>query len=156
MPAPSTLVFESELSIARKDLWARITDLHGVREEMMPILAMTSPKGVRTLSDIPFAPGRRLFRSVLLLGGFLPVDYSDLTLIELVEGRRFVEASPMLSMKLWRHTREILAHPQKPALHILRDTLEFVPRLPAFIAVPAVRFFFRHRHAVLRRSYNAA
>jgi hypothetical protein len=33
------------------------------------------------------------------------VDRSDLTFLELEPGRRFLEQSPMLSMKLWRHER---------------------------------------------------
>jgi hypothetical protein len=67
-----------------------------------------------------------------------------------------VEQSPMGSMRRWRHAREILAHPDDPALLVLRDELEFEPRWFRGPTAWFVRRFFAHRHAVLRRSWNVA
>jgi ligand-binding SRPBCC domain-containing protein len=148
------LTFESPLRVSREQLWAWMTDVDCLRREMMPILAMTHPRGVRSLADVPFTPGRRLYRSWLLLGGVLPFDRSDLTLEELVPGRRLVERSPLLSMRAWRHVREILDHPERPDAVVLRDTVAFVPRLPRAVAAWFVGALFRHRHAVLRRVHR--
>jgi len=90
-----------------------------------------------------------LCRSWILLCGILPIDRSDLTLIELEAGHRFVEQSPMFSMRLWRHERTIEARENGCTL---TDRLEFQPR----VAVGVTRWFivtvFTHRHAVLRRN----
>ena len=126
-----------------------------LRREMMPILSMTHPSGLHSIEDLAVIPGRRLFRSVLLLAGFFPFDFSDLTLVEISHGKRLVEESPMLSMRKWRHEREILDHPSQPGLLVLRDTLTFAPRIPRFIANWFVSAFFRHRHSVLRRAHSA-
>jgi hypothetical protein len=48
-----------------------------------------------------------MFTSWVFLLSFLPIDWVHLTLLELDEGRGFVEQSPMRSMKLWRHERRI-------------------------------------------------
>ena len=47
----------------------------------------------------------------------MPIDYDDLTFIELEPVRRFLERSPMLSQREWQHvlndqeTHTILVHP---------------------------------------------
>jgi len=39
----------------------------------------------------------------------VPIDYDDLTFIELEPVRRFLERSPMLSQREWQHERVIEA-----------------------------------------------
>lgn len=153
---PITLTFESTLKTTRTALWSRILSVDGIREEMMPILVMKTPKGVRTLADVPFVPGKVMFRCVHLYGGFLPLDYSDLTLVEFEPERHFLERSPMLSMKSWQHRREILDVPGRPDVLTLRDTLTFEPRLAPGLTAWFVTRFFRHRHASLRRAHAPA
>lgn len=148
-----TLTFESTLKTTRAALWERILSVEGIREEMMPFLVMKTPKGVRSLADIPFEPGKAMFRALHLYGGFLPLDYSDLTLVEMQPGHHFLERSPMLSMKSWQHRREILDVPGRADHQVLRDTLTFEPRLAAGLAAWFVARFFRHRHAMLRRAH---
>ncbi len=152
MSTPVTLVFESRLAAPPERLWAWMTDLRCIRREMMPLLAMTAPRGVHTLTDLAVEPGRRLFRSVLLLGGILPVDVSDLTLASVTVGRGFVERSPMLSMRLWEHRREVRDAGDGAA--VLRDTLTFESRLGRRLATWVVRRLFTHRHRVLRRVHG--
>jgi hypothetical protein len=53
----------------------------------MPFFAMTAPRRLRSIAELTVVPGQRLFRSVLLFGGLLPLDILDLTLIELTPGR---------------------------------------------------------------------
>jgi hypothetical protein len=153
---PVRLVFESALACGRAELWAAITDLRWLRREMMPYLRMTAPPGVRRLTDLRVTPGAPLFVSRILYFGFLPLDHSRLTLLALTEQQGLVEQSPMCSMRLSRHAREILAHPDDPALLVLRDELEFEPRWFRGPTAWFVRRFFAHRHAVLRRSWNVA
>ena len=98
-------------------------------------------------------PGQRLCRSWLLLLRVLPVDWSDLTLVELEPGRRFLERSPMLSMAFWQHERIVV--PSAYGARVV-DNLTFRPRLlPRVLARAGVALFFRHRHARLRRRFGA-
>lgn len=151
------LAFESELSASPEEVWAWITSIRGIRLEMAPLLRMTTPRGVRSLEDLLENPalrlGERLFRSRLLLFGVLPIDYSDLTLIELRPGAGFIEESPMGSMRRWRHERTIVRSERGV---YLRDRLVFEPRLPARLAEPVVRQLFTHRHRMLKRYLFAA
>ena len=147
----STLSFESTLRCTRSELWNWITDLRCLGREMMPFLKMTAPPGVRRLTDVQVTPGRPLFKSWIFYFGFLPLDYSHITLLSVTPEQGFVEQSPMLSMRSWRHEREILAHPNDPGLVILRDTLTFEPRAFPGLSAWFVRKIFTHRHAVLRR-----
>jgi hypothetical protein len=113
---------------------------------------MTTPKGVRTLDEIEVRPGERMFRSTILLFGFLPIDTSDLTLLELDEGGGFLEQSPMASMELWRHERRILPDADDPGALLLVDQLTFRPRRMKQLTRWFIHRVFTHRHKVLRRN----
>ncbi len=125
MPPAISLQFESKLGAPREWIWEWITSLRGVSAELSPLLRMTAPKGVRGITDVEFKPGVRLFRSRIYLFGILPIDRSDLTLLELDPGRGFLEQSPMLSMRLWRHERRILDCPDDSTASLLIDRLSF-------------------------------
>lgn len=146
------LSFESHLTESSEALWAWATSTEGISRELRPILRMTVPRGVRTLTDLPFRPGETLFRSWILLFGVLPVDRSDLTILEIDPGRSFVEQSPMWSMRLWRHQRTVI--PIAGGCRI-RDDLTFAPRGARRAITWLVRVLFTHRHAVLRRRWGA-
>jgi ligand-binding SRPBCC domain-containing protein len=149
-----TLRFESVLAAAPDAVWRRATSVDGIADEMTPLLRMTFPRGMRALPVDTFVPGRRLCRSWLLLLGVLPVDWSDLTLVELEPGRRFLERSPMLSMAFWQHER--IVAPSARGTTVV-DNLTFRPRLlPRVLARACVALFFRHRHARLRRRFGIA
>ena len=157
MPHPPVrLEFQSTLRASRTELWNRITDIACLRKEMMPFLRMTAPRGVARLRDVQVTPGKPLFRSRILYFGVLPLDYSRVTLISLVFEQGFVEQSPMGSMRAWRHTRQILSHPESADALLLRDTLEFEPRFLHSFTVWFVHRFFTHRHSVLRREIGDA
>ncbi len=143
-----TLCYESRLRATDTRIWAWITSVDGIGRELRPWLRMTAPRRVRSLEDVRVRPGERLFRSYIFLFGVVPIDYSDMTLLQLDPGRGFVEQSPMASMALWRHERRIL--PGDDGTWRLVDRLTFRPRL----AAPLTRWFiqrvFTHRHRVLR------
>lgn len=143
--------FESRLRASREQIWEWITSIEGISKEMWPYLKMTTPPGVTSLKDIELRPGERMFRSTILLAGFLPIDTSDLTLLELDEGGGFLEQSPMSSMELWRHERRILSDDENPGTLLLVDHLTFRPRRMTRLTRWFIRRVFTHRHAVLRR-----
>jgi ligand-binding SRPBCC domain-containing protein len=151
MSDPITLQFESRLRAPAAAVWEWITSVDGISAEMRPLMRMTVPRRIKNLTDIEFRPGHRLFRSYILLFGILPIDYSDLTLLELTSGRGFIEQSPMGSMRLWRHERQLTPAEAPDAVVVLTDRLTFQPRFAPGLVAWFVTVFFRHRHSVLRK-----
>lgn len=149
-PRTVTLRFESSLPVPTGVLWRWISSVEGIRAEMWPLMRMTVPRGLRSLTDLPVTPGVPLFRSWLLLLGVLPIDYSDLTLLQIDPGCGFIEQSAMGTMVLWRHERRILPGTRGPGTVLLVDEPSFCPRLAAPLSTWFVRLLFRRRHAVLR------
>ena len=146
------LRFESHLAAAPDTVWRRVVSVDGIADEMTPLLRMTFPRGMRELPSEGFVAGQKLCRSWLLLLRVLPIDWSDLTLVELEPGRRFLERSPMLSMAFWQHER--IVAPSAQGSRVV-DNLTFRPRLlPRVLARASVALFFRHRHARLRRRFG--
>jgi len=143
---PTVLTFTSDLSAPPETVWQWVTSASGILEEMAPIMKMTVPPGFTDLATTAVKPGERLFRSWVLLFGVLPIDRSDLTLLSLDPGKGFVEQSPMLSMKLWRHERSLEPLGQGTRL---TDRLTFEPRFAAPLTRWLIRKIFEHRHRVL-------
>jgi ligand-binding SRPBCC domain-containing protein len=148
--------FESELRAPAGDVWKWITSVEGISAEMWPYFRMTSPNNVRSLSDIELRPGVRMFRSHVFLFGVLPIDYSDMTLMQLDPGQGFVEQSPMGSMKLWRHERRIAPSSSNPEAVHLVDELTFQPRMAKNLVCWFIKRVFTHRHRVLREHFGGA
>jgi hypothetical protein len=95
----------SRLTAPAQAVWERVSTFDGVNDELMPLMRMTSPRRMRSLQPEDVVLGQRLFRSWVLLFGFVPFGYDDLTLIALEPGRGFHERSSMLSMRTWEHER---------------------------------------------------
>lgn len=144
------LTFESEVAASAEEVWSWATSVSGLRAEMHPVLKMTFPKDKARILDFQVVPGKPLFRSWILLFGVLPIDRSDLTMLEVEQGR-FIEQSPMVSMRLWRHER-IIVPTREGAL--VTDKLEFSPRFAAPLVRLFVKRFFEHRHSVLQRVFG--
>jgi ligand-binding SRPBCC domain-containing protein len=145
----AVLRFESELSASSERVWEWMMSVRGVQTELWPILKMTAPSSITSLSDVSVKLGTPVFRSYVFLFGVVPIDRSDLTLLRLDAGSGFVEESPMLSMKLWRHERRISSRDGKT---VLSDTLTFEPRFAGPFVEWLIRKTFEHRHRVLRRA----
>jgi ligand-binding SRPBCC domain-containing protein len=145
------VTFESRIPRSVAELWRWSTSARGVQAEMAPLLKMTFPDGMQHIPQDRPSLGKPLGNCRFLLFGVLPIDLSRLTFVEMEPGRRFVEQSPLLSMKLWRHERLIESCDEGARVV---DTLEFTPR----VAGPAVGWFvsrfFAHRHAMLRRQFR--
>jgi hypothetical protein len=136
----------TEVPATAADVWARVTSLEGVNDELRPWMRMTVPRAARdmTLEDVEL--GRRVGRSWVLALGFIPFDYDDVTLIERGPGMRFLERSPMGSMRLWQHERFV--EPRGEASCAITDRLTFEPKIRGAggLARPLVERIFRHRH----------
>lgn len=151
-PRLHRIAITSELGAPADAVWRHATSPAGINRELAPLLCMTFP---RELDDLAAAwqPGRRRFRSWLLLGGVLPVEYDDLVLAEVEPGRRFLERSSLLTQRVWEHERVI--EPLAGGCR-LTDRVAFEPRVPwlGAVAERVVRALFRLRHRNLRRRFG--
>ena len=140
----------SRLTVAADRVWRHATSPAGVNAEFRPLLRMTFPAGLSTLAAEDVALGQPLGRCWMLLFGALPVDYDDLTLMEIEPGRRFLERSELLTQKCWEHERVI--EPENGGCR-LTDRVRFEPRVAFFGPLQLVIFrsVFRWRHWNLRR-----
>jgi ligand-binding SRPBCC domain-containing protein len=144
--ARGTVVQASRVPAPAEAVWARVTSIEGVNHELGPWLRMTVPRRARGLSLDALEPGRPAGRSWVLLGGVLPVDYDEVTIVERGPGLRFLERSPMGSMRFWQHERTVT--PRGPGECEVEDRLTFEPRL-SIASRPArglVARIFAHRH----------
>ena len=145
----------SDLAAAADVVWQHVTDMDGVNGELAPLMRMTVPHALdgARLDQLPI--GRRSARSWLLLFGFLPVDFDDLTIAEFGPGRRFLEQSSMLTQSRWEHERTVTAIPG--GCRVV-DRLAWRGRVAPLGALyrVAVPVLFRHRHARLRRRFGVA
>jgi ligand-binding SRPBCC domain-containing protein len=149
------LTFKTEVPASVAEVWTWSTSIRGIKAEMWPILKITFPKGMTHIGE-DTALDKPLCRCQFLLLGIVPIDMSKLTFVEIDPGHRFVEQSPLLSMRSWRHERVVTPLTGESTGTLVTDNLEFSPRF----ATPLVRFFlkkfFQHRHAVLARSFPLA
>jgi ligand-binding SRPBCC domain-containing protein len=143
----------SKLDAPAPAVWERVISPAGINDELAPWMRMTIPKGMGDLTPENVTLGERIGRSWILLFRFLPIDYDDITLVELEDGRRFLERSPMMSMRLWEHERTVEPDGDRCTV---TDRIRFQPKLGA-LARPMHRTFaafFRHRHRRLHRHFG--
>jgi hypothetical protein len=143
----------STLAVDIDTLWAHCSSMKGVSRELWPLLRMTYPKDAESLMTESFVPGERLFRSRLLLFGVLPIDRSDLTIVEIEPGRRFLERSPMATQAVWEHER--LLEPVAEGARIT-DSLKWRGRFPGAGAMfsVSVPILFKWRHHRLEQMFG--
>ncbi len=141
----------SVLSATPDTVWRHAVNPDGINSEFRPFLRMTFPAGVGDLVD-NWQPGRRLFRSWILLAGVLPVEYDDIVMEEVEPGRRFLERSSMFMQRVWEHERVI--EPVGRGCRIT-DRVCFTPRVPGtgLLFLPVFRGVFGWRHRNLRRMF---
>jgi ligand-binding SRPBCC domain-containing protein len=84
----------------------------------------------------------------------VPFDWDDMVLVELEKGRRFLERSSMLSLRLWEHERVV-----EPVGHgsSVTDRVAWEARSPMLqtLAGRVVRAIFSHRHRRLVERFGA-
>jgi ligand-binding SRPBCC domain-containing protein len=144
----------SRLDATPDEVWVRIATPEGINDELRPWMRMTVPGG-KDLNLDTIEVGAPIGRSWVLLFGFVPVDYDEITIEELDRGRGFVERSTMLSQRAWEHVRTI-----RPdgAGALITDSICWEPRLPlpAGALRPMFRTIFRHRHRRLVRHFGGS
>lgn len=145
-------VISSQLYVAPHILWDHAVSPAGVNHEMRPLLRMTFPANITDVTAC-WRPRKRLYRSWILLGGVLPLDYDDVSFYEVEPGRRFLESSHMFSQRRWEHERTI-----EPAEHgsCLTDRVRYEPRVKVLASVYGyvVKAVFKLRHRNLRRLFG--
>ncbi len=141
----------THLEAAPDEIWTWVVTAEGVNDELRPWLRMTVPGGDFDLSSVEI--GKPIGRSWVLFLGWIPIDYDEINLEEIEEGRGFVERSKMLSQRYWEHIRTIRPLDEGA---VVTDAIVWEPRLPlpASAMRPLFRAIFRHRHRRLRRRFG--
>ena len=85
-----------------------------------------------------------------------PIDYDDLTIVELQPGRRFLERSRMMSSSVWEHERVVEATSATTCR--VSDRLSYRPRFAPLGVVLGwfVPLLFAHRHRQFQRLFGDA
>lgn len=141
--------FNTTVPASAEEVWAWSTSIKGIKAEMWPVLKITFPKGMTHIGE-DTTLDKPLCRCQFLLLGLFPIDMSKLTFVELDPGRRFVEQSPLLSMRSWRHERIVTPTTQGT---LITDHLTFRPRVAGPVVGWFVKLFFQHRHAMLAKAF---
>lgn len=151
----------STLAAAASLVWARVTTMDGVNDELGPWVRMTHPTELSDLRDAPEdLLGHVTFHSWLLAGGLVPFDRHSLRLVELHdrgdEGGAFTEESTTWMQRRWRHQRTVQA--VGPDRCTVTDQLVVESRVPFARPVVAriVPWLFDRRHRRLVQQFGAA
>ncbi len=142
----------TRIMASHQRVWARLVTPAGINDEFFPYLRMILPASLRErgIGDAPL--GAPLGASWLLLFGLLPLDIDFLCLVEFEPGRRFLERSTMLSMRVWQHER--LVAPVAEGC-VVEDRIGFELRWPfAWLRPVLLRVLpalFAHRQRRLKR-----
>jgi ligand-binding SRPBCC domain-containing protein len=152
---PFSFTMSSHLAGSAERVWTHASDFQELNREFWPLLRMTYPAGKARMTPESFPLGTVAFRSWMLLFGVLPVEYDDITLVELVPGQHFSEVSRMLAIREWRHRRGVTT---EGAGCLLQDDIAFTPRwrLMGPFQVWLFRLVFKKRHRALRRLFGDA
>lgn len=140
-------------------LWVHATSIAGIVYELGPWLRMTVPRGLdaEAFAASLAGPGTELpaalGRSWILLFGAVPFDWDNLVIAEVEPGRRFLERSTTLSMRVWQHERTI--EPRGDGSRVV-DRLRWEPRalVPRAVARRIVTAIFNHRHERLAERFG--
>src|SRR5260221_10670916 len=92
--------YTSHMDADKDVVLAHATSFVGVNKELGPFLRMTAPEQYRSKSLFEAPVGVAIFRSIILLFLFLPVDYDHICFESLDPESGFVETSTMLSCRL--------------------------------------------------------
>ncbi len=155
MSASYTFTINTRLRAFAEQVWAHASTFAGVNRELWPLVRMTCPPALSRLTPDAFPVGRSAFRSWILLFGLVPVEYDDLTLVELEPGRGFAEVSRLFTVHEWRHRRSVC--PAEDGC-VVRDEVALVPRWPGtgWLLAWVYQRVFAWRHRRLRRLFGSA
>jgi ligand-binding SRPBCC domain-containing protein len=145
------LTVEVTLRANRSEVWAAVSTVGGLNQELAPFVRMTDPTGGAPFDSEPWRVGAPVSWQLLL--GVIPVDRHRIKLVALPDESGFRESSSSWWHRVWWHERALL---DDPGGCIVRDSVEIEPRLrvPTPIIGWAVRWMFRRRHRYLRRRFG--
>jgi ligand-binding SRPBCC domain-containing protein len=150
-----TVELASKVPAPRAEVWARVSTMAGVNQELGPWVRMTHPQEAASLADLEILePGAVLFHSWLLVLGAVPFDRHALSLVELIDGEGFVEESTSWLQRRWRHERTLTSPTSDTTIVTDRVIVEPRVALSAPVVRAVVRAIFRHRHTRLRRQFG--
>ena len=143
--------YTSELKVGAEILRRDAFTMEGVNFELFPLIKMTSPKTHTSKSILEWPKNERVFTSVLLLLGFIPVDCHSFNFIGL-EHDGFEEHSSTFMNKIWNHKRTIIDAGNRS---LVVDKVSYQSRTPLIgsLMKPLYKFIFEHRHNRLRSKY---
>ena len=148
-----SFIIESLVNADKPTVWNHITQMKNVNAELMPFAKMTFPKDRSEIGNNEVPLHQTLFKSYVLLFGFIPADIHYLKLDKVDIGNAFYENSTTLTHKYWKHTRTLTAHNGKT---LVRDEIHFSPRL-SFLGnafLPVLKAIFKNRHENLQKFFE--
>ncbi|MCX6198431.1 MAG: hypothetical protein NTY88_04295 [Bacteroidetes bacterium] len=134
--------------------------MKNVNAELSPFAKMTYPKEMSEIGNLPAGQAGKevplqqvLFKSVILLFGFLPIDLHYLRLDKIDFGTAFYENSYSLQHHYWKHTRTISERNGKV---FVKDELHFAPRISflGYSLLPVYKVVFGNRHKNLSKLFG--
>jgi hypothetical protein len=130
-----------------------ILTMSGVNYELMPVVKMTAPERWQAKPVYGWPTGANLFRSLILLFGFIPIDIHCFGMTE-ASLTGFKESSTSILMEFWRHQRQIENWGENT---LITDSVEFQTRIRLLggLLAPVYRFVFSHRHKRLLQRYGS-
>lgn len=144
---------ETEVNSDKKNLWKHITQMKNVNAELMPFARMTYPKEMSEIGANEVPLKQTLFKSVVLLFGFIPADIHCLRFDKIDYGIAFYENSVTATHSYWKHTRTIN---ERNGKIFLRDEVNFLPRFYpiGYLLLPLIKTIFKNRHKNLKRFFT--
>lgn len=144
----------SLLQTSPERLWQHAGSMTGVNRELFPMAQMTVPGEFKDLHLSQATTGRPLFRSWILFLGLIPIDYDEITIVEIFPGGGFQERSKMATNRIWAHKRTIV---QEQAFCRITDEVEFQPviHIVGLLMLPLYRLTFWLRHFNLQRIFKS-
>ncbi|MDB4989364.1 MAG: hypothetical protein JWN04_4542 [Myxococcaceae bacterium] len=145
----ATFELTSSLAAPAEQVWRHASTFAGINRELWPV---HMSGGSRLTISRETTTGVVLFRSVLTLLRVVPLDVHSFGLLNVWPGVGFEESSRSLLQKSWHHTRTI--EPLRDQSCLVRDQLEFEPRILSTWVSLVVRRVFERRHARLRALFG--
>ncbi len=141
----------SALNISAQAFWAQ-QSFETVNHELGPWIQMSAPSAWRELRLSDWPGGEALFKSWIMLLGWVPIDRHAFGSFTFKPDSGFVEISSSWVNSVWRHERFV-----EPTGNgcLLTDRVTFAPRLPLMTPILKAIYLlvFRHRHRRLRARY---
>jgi ligand-binding SRPBCC domain-containing protein len=148
-----TFTIQSAINADKATVWQHITQMKNVNAELMPYARMTCPKHLAAFGDNNVPLNQTLFKCVVLLFGFIPIDIHHLRFDKIDYGTAFYENSVTATHRYWKHTRTLTEHNGKT---IVKDELHFSPRIPLLgpMLLWYIKKTFQNRHKKLKQYFN--